>query len=291
MNEFLRDGCRFTQRAVEQIVDPGVRDEESILNLALGSERLLKGLLFELNPTFVYKNPDFKHMVAVLHSERVQKGSEEVARKPEQDVISFRQAVARACAVSPSVLRHKSFYYRLSSQRDIVAHCPLSQLNETTCHNILRRDSYSILTDLANELSLSPRTLFGSKSTGLGTLCAKNQDDVEKRVATRLDVHRRKWEEIEQTPGQREKRAKRTRARIETLGNHPDYVAREIGCPACGESAIVVVELEYDIVDREPVIAGAFVTELRCLYCKLVVSEYDEIDYLNLNAEALQEDA
>jgi hypothetical protein len=285
-NDYLKDARLFLNDAAKRVVD-GIDDGSlptTVMLAALGVERLLKGILFSVNPLYVYKNQDFKNTVPIVYPDRLVAGtkSREIATEPNRDVYSFRAALARCSAVSKTTAKHTSLLHRLASQRDIVAHCELSQLDRTLCGQLLKRDLFSLLFDYANELGIATAKLMGPKEMALQKLAAENQDDVKERVTQKLALHLKKWEQLKNTPHFCESMNSKTTSRLAIVAKNSDVVGTTVACPACKHDAIVLLEPDYEIMDGEGVLTGVFATELRCFYCKLHISEYDELDQLRI---------
>jgi len=291
-NEYLRDGCRFLKKAVGSICD-GIGPEtlpDVVLGAALGLERLLKAVLFDLNPVYVFNKQDFKNTAPILHSAHlttVAEGSKEIAKKPDADVLSFRAALVRAVTVSQVIADHKNFLHAVSGQRDIVAHCLLSQLNDSVCHNILERDLFPFLCDFATQMDVARDDLFGSHETRFHRLSIENQEDVEARVNSRLEFYAKECARITSKPDYNKRKIGRQTSvyadRIDASGEA--QIAKVICCPACGNKAVVSLCVEFDFADGGGYPSNAFVDELRCFYCGLHIELYDEIDFLNLDDE------
>jgi hypothetical protein len=65
MNNYIRDAGEFLCRAAK-LFDSDLLDERLVDALwltALGLERVLKGILHDINPVYVLKSQDFKHSV------------------------------------------------------------------------------------------------------------------------------------------------------------------------------------------------------------------------------------
>jgi len=294
-NEYLIDGCAFLNRGISRICDKLSDEElpEVVLCIALGIERLLKSVLYTLNPIYVFKVQEFKNTVAILHTDRLTSAadsSKEIAAKPNRDVLSFRAALARAKTVSEVISDHTALLYSLSEQRDIVAHCMLSMLKLERCRQILERDLCTFLRAFAAETGVTEQRLFGTNKVKFQKFSADHQDDVETKLSLKLDIHKNNYKQLFNQPGYEASMCKKTHDYVSRVSKSSYRFRQLFICPACGNKAVVSLETDYDIIDGEGVITGMFVTELRCFYCKLHIEEYDEIDYLHLNEDVLAEE-
>src|SRR5450759_154521 len=111
-NEYNHDAIIFLSEAAartsERMQDADII--QATLNLALGIERILKGILYDLNPTYVLMKPDFKHSVQVLYKDKISNDLEvrkELAANPDSDVLTFRNSLLRAQVISETVRKNK----------------------------------------------------------------------------------------------------------------------------------------------------------------------------------------
>jgi hypothetical protein len=266
----------------------GEEMEDVLLGIAIGMERLLKGILYDLNPMYVYKTPTFKNLAQILHEDKIVAGAKsELSDKADADVVSFRTALSMASAISATTFKHKAFLFRLSEQRDIVAHCQLSLFDRGSARNILLRDLYFVLKEYSKEIGIPLQTILGSSEIPLAKIAADNQTDLPQKINAKLDAHRKQWAQLQKQAGYIAKAERLTKQRVEAkvTGDWGDW-GQTIDCPACGQTAVVRIEPDVDIQDGEAVVMGVFVTNLICAYCKLEIADYNEIDYLGLNQSA-----
>jgi len=284
MNNYMRDAGEFLRRAA-RLFEPDVRDQmlvDALWLTALGLERVLKGILHDINPIYVFKNQDFKHSVQTLYSRRIlaEAGrSEELAANPDRDVLSFRTSLLRAALVSQVTLKHKALLFALSAHRDVIAHCDLDLLDRKSASLLLLRDVAPLLKEYATELGVPMTHFVAGLELRLLALAAEHQEDIATRVRMKLDGHARRWEQLRNVPGYSEK------MRVKTANTNRVRHWDVLECPACHNEALVEVEADY-VYEKEideAVFMGVFVKQLRCLYCKLAIKDYREIDHLRLN--------
>ncbi len=72
-NEYLNDAIVFIQHVAKELSENMSYEDLLSLTLyfALGMERVLKGILFALNPIYVYKSQDFKNTITLFHKDRI----------------------------------------------------------------------------------------------------------------------------------------------------------------------------------------------------------------------------
>ena len=95
MNEYFSDAFGFFQ-TVAKLISGSMDDKETIeacLFFALGIERVLKGILFDINPVYVYKNQTFKHTAPILYKSLMLPDiskNKEISSEPEKDVLTYK---------------------------------------------------------------------------------------------------------------------------------------------------------------------------------------------------------
>ena len=185
-------------------------------------------------------------MVApALYADRLvtsEKHDSEIASSPNRDVLSMRASILRAkWGPSNAVSKHKGVLFALASYRDILAHRPSNELDEIKVAATLVRDVYPLLEAVAAELGVSPDSFVGGQAVRLGGLAAKHQKDVADRVRMTLKVHRSKWKQHMGVHGFVEKMISRTASAL--VQNN----RRSVECPACGNQAVLSVEVDMKL--------------------------------------------
>lgn len=288
-NDFIDDATLFIKKA-SLIVNKGnglEREDiiEGILFFALGLERILKAILFKLNPIYVLKSQDFSNSVAILYKASLlpnYKDNQEISKKPNSDVLTFKLSLLRAKSVSKTTDKHTALLFSLSNLRDIIAHNHLSRLDIEKLKTMLLRDFYPLILDYSNELSLPINNFLGPLATDLATISAEHQETIEDKVNMILDAHKKKWEERKTDTTLAEKAKKETKE-ADSKGNTRESFTVIYDCPACENDSLLFVDVDFDYSDGEVYPIGTFVRYLNCFYCDLLIEEYDEIDYLELN--------
>lgn len=287
-NEFLNDASFFLQRASKVIISKKEIEKggviEGILFFALGMERVLKAILFNLNPVYVYKSQEFKNSIYLLYKDHLlpnfQK-NKEIARSPDADVLTFKLSLLRAKAISETTEKHTSLLFSLSSYRDIIVHNNLSFLNIDKARTLLLRDFYPLISDYCKELKLPLNFFTGPVKSELVSITSEHQESIGEKIRIKLESHLQRWKEHKKESGFLEKMQEKTISIYET-SKTKDSLIELIECPACNNDSLLYFELDFDYPDTTPV--GIFVSELRCLFCKLIIEDYEEIDYLKLDS-------
>jgi hypothetical protein len=288
MNEYYQDAGRFVRRAAARIEDRASDEDlaEGILHLALGMERFLKGLLYDINPVYVYTSPEFKHTAPILYNDRLRPGysqSKQIASNPNDDVITFRSSLHRAKLCSESIEKHSSLLFSLSNMRDILAHRPMSELDTGKARSMATRDMYVLVSDCSTEVGHDLEHYLGPHSDRLRTLSEeiREQEAFEARMQAILAEHKAIWEAREEEEATSRRARFRTLQKRGKIGQNRFYDTVE--CPACGNDALVAVEADFDLIDRRAVFMGVFADHLKCYYCDLELDSYEELDYVNID--------
>jgi hypothetical protein len=279
MNDYIDDASHFLTLGVQLICAPSGDVVNGALFTAIGAEKLLKGLLWRVNPVFVLKEQDFKHVVPTLYPERLvatEKRDSEIAATPNCDVVSMRTSILRAKVLSEAVSKHKGVLFALASYRDVIAHRPTRELDQKKVRGTLIRDVYPMLAAVAIELNVPLDSLIGGRAVRLAGLAAKHQTDVEDRVRLILEVHRAKWSQLKGVPGFVDKMKWRTASAL------AEGQKRSVRCPACANEALLSLEVEYETVDGQPRSAGEVPKALFCYFCKLSIDDEIDLDHLSL---------
>ncbi|MBA3006222.1 MAG: hypothetical protein FP810_06480 [Desulfocapsa sp.] len=294
-NEYINDSTFFLTRAAAKTNERMSTEAvvEAILFLALGVERLLKGVLFALNPVYIYKAQDFKNTVSLIYGERLLPGwkdNKEITGSPDADVLTFKLSLLRTKAISQTAEKHTSMMFALSNWRDIIAHNALSMLDIEKCRTLILRDFYPLMRDFSTELNISISSLLGSHDIRLASLSANHQESIEEKVKVRLDAHARKWEQLQNIPGYAAKMKDKSKSVLLAGIKKRDTLVELVPCPACENDAILTAEVDFDYDDDHVWPVGFFVSSLKCLYCELEIDDYDEIDHLGLNTHFTPEE-
>ena len=284
MNNYLTDSGIFF-REISRRLNSNISDEESIqlfFNLALGCERLLKGILYDINPVYILTEPDFKHSIQTIYKNRIiteALGSKDLVNNPNDHVITFTNSLLRAQIVSKSVYNHKNVLFTISNYRDIIAHCELNLLEQGKMKEILQRDFYTMMKSFANELNIKQSHFLNQNHIKLSRLSRSLQTSLDKQLELLIEEHKEIGQTLQGNPGFKEDKQKITEE-IFQKGNK-----EKVTCPACQNEAIVYLQniMELDLQKKEEILIGYQVKKLKCQYCKLEINNPSILDKLGIN--------
>lgn len=183
MNEFIKDSGIFLTEAARHMRFSMTKQQVvySTMNFALGIERILKGILFDINPLFVLESPEFSNSVQILYKDKIidRVKNEELKSKTNANVISYRKSLLRCRSISKVTSSNLSLLFALSENRDIIAHCQLSNLKYKKLQTLIKRDLYPLIKKYADELDIPISELLGKMHIKTGELSAKFQESIE----------------------------------------------------------------------------------------------------------------
>ena len=255
---------------------------QGTLCFAVGLEKLLHSILYELNPTYVHKKPEFENTVAIEYRGRLtpEAAKEWSAKKLDRDVISLRAAIQRAKAVSKVTLANVNLLHGFAELRDMIVHGTPDDGDVDRAKDLLQRYLYPLTRDFAEELSVSPLDLGGSQLGRCADISSETQESIEEAVNMRLEAHRLQWEQRRVTRPERNRIVKATEEK--SLKMRRGDFAEKIDCPACGNTALLHAGVDFDVDDGHAYPVGVFIELLECLFCGLRVELPEELDVLGL---------
>ena len=280
-NQYIEDSYQFFEEASSQITEDMKNKHiiQSIINYSFGIERLLKGLLYAINPLYILNTPEFNNSIHVLYSNHIipdKDNTKNIKKSTSSDVLTFRTSLLRASIISRATLHNKNKLFALSKARDVIAHHELKNLDYEKLRLMLYRDYYFILMDYIDDLKLNKKKIFGPNEDRILVISKKHQTDIKNIVRIKLEEHRAKWEKIKNNNN---KVSEVTKVTNEILENKNRY---EISCPSCNQRAILFTEPEliYEPATEGSKNIGEFITGIRCGYCDLDIKDSNELDYL-----------
>lgn len=279
VNPYLRDAPYFLQRAVAGIVDEkdGAENLTHALDLALGIERVLKGILWKEHPGYTLADERFQNMAAVFQADNLKKiGIDK--EKGNADSITYRTAATRARIFSNATHDQFAVLMKLGYVRDVVVHNDLTQIDLKELTFFLRRNLHPILTAFTSEKLIDGKQLMGKNETLVAKMAIDYIEDLRERVAKRLahhlEIFRRRQAPIEY-------------ALPAIAPARTDQMDTRVECPACCHEAYVREEVDFDIVDRQAVPMGMFISHLHCPHCRLFVEDYEELKEMGITMSSL----
>ncbi|HOS11874.1 MAG TPA: hypothetical protein PL148_08190 [Candidatus Aminicenantes bacterium] len=292
MNEYLISAKTFLNRCAplicDSITNPQVLD--ALIFYAFGMERIFKGILWDINHTFVLEDATFKNAAVVLYSSKLLSGlasNKEFSPDPNNRIINYRVSLSRVKGFSLSADKHSNALFALSTHRDIIAHRPLSEINYESSRKLLLESFLPIMKDFSAELQVSLPELVGNTIPGLEFLSDKYRGASAERLKRKIIFYKQEWDRIKDDPAHQK--------RIETLrGKNSRYGSSDkMECPACGNMADLSLDVDCDYSDGIASVVGVFPVALYCNYCGLSLNDWDELDLLDINKrfhESLQSD-
>ncbi len=282
MNEYLKDSLIFLKKCTTLICNEMNNEQiiESVLHLAIGIERILKAILWDINPVYVLKKESFRNSAPILYKHKLiseNLSNKEFSQNPNSDVLTFRKALLRAKEFSPITLKYFNTLFTLSNYRDTIAHRPLKEVDIERLKKLLLHDLLNVIKDYSHELDILLTEFIGDKIQTLEFLSKDYEGDLYEKMQKKIKFYRSEWERIKQDPTQAK--------RIEKLHEiHNDKTSFNYGeCPACGNAAKFSAEIDYDYSDGQTWAVGVYPTALKCSFCGFFVTDDEEMDFLKLH--------
>jgi hypothetical protein len=282
---YLEDSSLMLQNAAERIANH-IEPHDSQIGLlcfAIGLEKAMKAILYAINPLFVLKSQDFDAAAVSEYRDRLspQVAKELANKKLSSDVITMRMAVYRLRAFSEVVVRHTSLLHDIASVRDAIAHRVVGAALLDRCEEILQRHFFPLVCDFASELGVEAEDLAGPAIDQCAVIAAEHQESVEATAKVLLNAHQIRWQRRILTADERTAVDKRTQKLMGTQGY--DAFNEPVECPACSNTAVLYLSVDFDVADGQAVPMGVYVSELRCEYCELSVEDPELFDELGVN--------
>lgn len=289
MNNYLSDSGIFFKEVSRRVQDT-LSDNEIIqltFNLALGCERLLKGILYDINPTYILIEPGFKHSLQTIYASKIipeALPSKEIADKPNSDVITFSNSLLKAQHVSKTTLAHKNVLFAISSARDIIAHCELKLFDKSKAKEILQRDFYTMLMAYSDELGIKKAHFFDGSHIKLSRISGSLQTDLKQKVHLLLETHLGKWKSLGGNEGFVIEKNIITQEILNT------GFKEKIECPACKNTALVYLKpiTEIDQAKFAQIAIGFETKKLKCQYCKLEIDDPTILDFFGIRDKKME---
>jgi hypothetical protein len=285
VNPYLRDAPYFLTLATTGVAreSNGPENLSHALHLALGVERVLKGILWNVAPAFTLIDESFDNAVKVFFPDRVKSAHNEpkdLKKGANADSVTYRTAATRARIFSQATTEHFAVLMKLGHIRDIVVHNDLALIEPNDVAFFLRGNLYPLLSSFGAEGLVDALRLMGADAPLLEQMSIDYIEDLQARVKRRLAHHRQLFGE------------NKVSARHQRTFPPPssDQWDTPIICPACEQQAIVREEVDFDYVDRQVIPSGVFISYLYCPYCGLFVEDYEELREMDITSASLHRD-
>lgn len=286
-NSFYKDASKVLKVVSKEIADNNLEKDlvviQNTLFFAIGVEKLLKSILYDVNPLYILEQPDFKNSVHIEYSNEIKDKSELSSKKPDGDVIAYQASVLRSIVFSKTILDHKNTLMRLKNYRDIIVHHNFEKLDIEAMKVLLQRDFYPFLSELSKEHNLAAQgNFFNNLHSKLAKISGSLQEDIEKQIKLKIESTQSKWNQM--SGSHLFNRKKCEKETVELLKKDFTYPAT---CPSCKNYAVIftVPIMEYDTYRQEIVQTGLETKGLECKFCELNVFDYKELDFLNIKPE------
>ena len=288
MNNFYKDCHVLFKDVSRKIADKKIiSDMDAVQNtlfFALGMEKLLKGMLYDINPILILENSDFKNAFAVYYKDRLITASEntkDIQQDPNADVIAFHSSVLRATLLSQTAFDFKNTLMKLKNARDIIVHHSFEKLDIAEMKLLLNRDFYTIVKSFSDELNWGEVHCFNNLHSKLALISSELQDDISKQIKLKIEAKLAAWNVSKGITGAIERSKKQT---IEILQNNFAYPTQ---CPCCGNKAVVSTKpvMAYNPFLKQEIQVGLDVINLMCWFCKLEIEKYTELDHLKIKPD------
>lgn len=289
MNNYHSDSGKFfkyVSRGIQKRLDD-FQVIQITLNFALGIERLLKGILYDINPTYILVEPGFKHSMQSLYIDKIieeSKNSGELASSPNNDVITYKNSLLRAQHISKTCYDNKNLLFSISNARDIIVHHELKNLEINKLRDILQRDFYPFMKSVSEEIGIKKGHYFDGTHIKLSKISSSLQTDMVKKIKLLLETHKDIWSDRNGIPGYVEDKTKVTKEIM--LTQHKE--SHE--CPACKNESVVYLKPieEFNQFEKRSIIIGYEVKKLKCLFCKLEILDSSILDYLEIRDKKIE---
>lgn len=287
-NQYYKDAALFFRSCTKNIYGE-MNDFPTIqqtLSLALGMERLMKAILYDINPTYILIDPTFKNSVKLFYKGQLlptMLETAEVAKIPNGDVLTFRNSLLRCTHFSATALKYKNILFKLSDARDIIVHNELTFLDLNELKTLLKRDCYTVIKSFTEEIDVKPSYFLGSNHIRLAKLSSDLQDNLEDKVSLILETHRATWKAAKVNSGYESSKQATTAKLIET------QFKEGVICPACEHTAVLYLRPIFDTrgLASSNVLVAYKIIKVSCQFCKLEIRDAATLDLLNMQAPAV----
>ena len=315
MNTYVRDGASWLRRAAALINEPGPpwmpdpdswlveedpdaadRVHDAVLFFAFGVEKLARGILYDVNPLFVLKNPDFDNVCGFLYTHRLtpahQKGvagknASKKATPPDRDVHGPKTTLLRAASFSVTIQKSQATLEQLFAYRGAIAHQSSDDFDAAAAMRYTRKYFSPVVEGLLAELSLDPSDVFDKERRELLGKVSKAihaEDAFVARMEKLIADHAAKWQKLQEDEAAVRAAERKTDAELATNLSGDRFVTDGV-CPACAQAAVLYCEVEGEYMDGEAVTTGASAQSLACHFCGLRLDGYEEVDHFDLSGQ------
>ncbi|MFA7310207.1 MAG: hypothetical protein WC050_04875, partial [Candidatus Paceibacterota bacterium] len=201
-----------------------------------------------------------------------------------RDVHTAGTSLWHAKHFSQSACNHASALIDLFGHRGIIAHRVPSNLPPGVIR-FVQKEFSPIVEAFIAEHNLDPALAFAPGRRQFVKQVSDQliaEDNFKKTMDEYVTERRKVWNERKADATKVALAAAQSQL-TERSENGSDKFSQPVTCPVCGQTAILICELDGEYMDGEAVTTGAFVVGMKCHYCDSDVSGYEKIDYLKLD--------
>ena len=269
----------ISRKIADKALDNDLDVIHNTLSFAIGIEKLLKGILYDINPLFILENPEFKNAVPISYLGMI-KNQSELNSNPNGDVIAFLSSVLRTIAFSNTAAENKNTLMKLKNARDIIVHHNFEKLDISELRLLLNRDYYPLLKSFSDEHNLAGQVnFFNNLHSKLALISSSLQDDIPKQIQLKIDATSSYWNTLKGSASLNMDKLKLlTTEKLSCQFSYPFI------CPSCKNNAVVTTKpiMEYNPFLKQEIQVGLQVLEFNCEFCKLKLTDYKELDFLKI---------
>jgi len=278
-NYFIQDSKYFFKKASEKIIQDIETNDliQIVFNMALGVERLLKGVLYDINPIYVLTAPDFMNSFPTLYKEKIInicKDEKIISIKPNENVITYRQSLIRAQIVSKVTYENKTTLYKLGEYRDIIAHCNLAIIDNEDLRIFIYREFYPLVSSFCEELKIPKTHFFDNSGIRIARISSSFQNEKEIQLRLLIEASVGSWLLKKDDAELIKMYKKQTEKLLEDKDNY------KIICPACGNDSILFTDPVYEYINElGKEVQSDFIPKFFvCRFCHLRLEDVSLID-------------
>jgi hypothetical protein len=300
MNDYFKEAA-FWLRKASRLISDKMDDDQSIeatLQFAIGVELIVKGILWDVNPLFVYENPECDTIAGHLYSDKMTPGAQakfrntpkEVSKKdknnstkkPSDYVNPGVISAARAQMFSKTAEEHCASIQQLFQYRGAIAHRPRTDFPIPDLKRFTQMYFMQLVGSFVAELKVDITDFIAVER--LEELQSLSNDlvrkrDLPKRMEEKRKEHQAIWEQRKDDKQFRYATAQEAWSQTSRQVMRPHTLRRVIRqCPVCGNEAVFETEGKMTAQGWK----AERVIYVDCGFCDFNASDPAEIDYFRI---------
>ncbi|MFO0824976.1 MAG: hypothetical protein U0792_17955 [Gemmataceae bacterium] len=291
MNDYFTDATYWLRRAATTLAanerDAAVDNiHDAVIDFAFGIEKLLKGILWNVNPLFIFETPSFENACGVLYRDKLLDNAREKAEKEdrknqfEKNVIPFGASMKRAKVFSQVVATHMGMLTELAELRGLLAHRVVKEMDANETCGFLHRSFLPLAAAFSAELGVK----FNEWQKADQEMLEKaHRDEMDRynfnnRILALITKHKAIFAERQRDAIRMDQASRETHhalfvSRSTTLRNLPAT------CPVCNSKASLQVTLDEATPPEVELDGNGYITGLECKFCNFEIHDYEDMDY------------